>query len=352
MPSSDPLPPGPLPSGPAAAAPLPHPAGTETVSVILPAYNAGRFLGRAVASLQGAAEAEDPACRIAQIIIVDDGSSDDTAAVMARLAAADPRIEPVYNRHNQGPAGARNDALDRARGDWIAVLDADDAYGPGRLGRLVAAARAAGLEAIADLPLLYDLAADCPAPAQMQYPASGRLQRLEMADFLQPDPDTGLDLGLLKPVFRQGLKARGLLHYPDGLRHGEDCAMYVAMTRAGVGFGLLHEAHYIFSTRIGAVSGVRSPGSVTEVDYRAVAAEAARLRAALAAQGELDAGLAAILEAREARALQQNRRYGWTVLRRREWGRLRAWLRRDRRNRAELLAMVAAKLRGQRGLPD
>ncbi|MEI4488209.1 glycosyltransferase family 2 protein [Frigidibacter sp. MR17.14] len=318
------------------------------ISVILPAWNAAGFLERAVASVraqQGVAPGE------VEIVIVDDGSTDATAAVIARLAAADPGIVAVLGGANQGPAGARNTALSRARGSWIAVLDADDAYAPGRLARLVAQAEASGLDAIADLPLLYDLAAGCPAPDSLQHPAAGGLRRLGFRDFLGRDAATGLDLGLLKPVFHARLKAQGLLEYPAGLRHGEDCAMYVAMTRAGAAFGLLEEAHYVFSTRIGAVSGARSPGSVTDVDYRAVAAEAERLRAALAAQGEMDAELSALLDARVAGALQANRRYGWTVLRRREWGRLRLWLGKDRRNWSELARVLGAKLAGQRGLP-
>lgn len=326
--------------------PVPSPV-PGSVSVIIPVWNGARFLERAVASAQAQQGLAD-----LQIVVVDDASTDGTVAVLARLAAEDPRILPVYGTQNRGPAGARNAGLDRAAGEWIAVLDADDAYGPGRLARLVGVAGEGGLDVMADLPVLYDLAADCPAPDAMQYPASGALQRLGFRDFLTPDAATGLDLGLLKPVFHHSLRTRGLLHYPEGLRHGEDCAMYVAMTREGAAFGLLHEAHYLFSTRIGAVSGTRSPGSVTDVDYRAIAAEAERLRAGLAAQGALDAELSAILDRRVATALQQNRRYGWTVLRRGEWRLLWRWLRRDGRNGSEMARMIRAKAMGQRGLPQ
>lgn len=322
--------------------------GKETsVSVILPAYNAEKYLPRAVASVQAQDWAGD-----LEIVIVDDCSTDGTARVMAGLAAQDPRIQCISCPVNNGPARARNLALEQATGEWLAVLDADDAYQPDRLNRLVTRARSEQLDVIADLPVLFDLAADQPAPPTGQYPASGALQMLEMKDFLQHQPETGLDLGLLKPVFHRRLRDKGLLKYPDRLRHGEDCALYISMVREGVKFALLHEAYYLFSTRIGAVSQKISPGSVTDVDYRAVAAEAERLRGVLEDQGALSAEIRTLLDARMATALQQNRRYGWTMLRRREWRRLLRWFRQNPENIKDLASVLAAKSRGQRGLPD
>ncbi len=323
-----------------------HVAGM--ISVIIPAYNAARFLPRAVQSVQAQVGLSVPL----EIVIVNDGSSDATVQVAQDLAGADARIVFVNLEINQGPAAARNAGVARASGEWIAVLDADDAYTTGRLARLMDLACAENLDAVADLPLLYDLEADCAAPQEMQHPASGDLVTLAFRNFLEHDATTGLDLGLLKPMYHASLKTRGLLQYPANLRHGEDCALYVAMTRAGVRFGFLHEAHYIFSTRIGAVSGARSPGSVTLVDYRAIAAETDRLEAALEAQGELDAELRAVLAARRGQSLRQNRIYGWSCLRRREWKMLMQWLRKHPGNVMALAKIFAAKLAGHRGLPE
>jgi glycosyltransferase involved in cell wall biosynthesis len=89
------------------------------ISVIMPCYNQARFLPEAVASLQ------------AQIyphwecIIINDGSSDDTAHVGARLAAGDSRVR-LISQENHGLPGARNRGLDEARGQLIHFLDADD----------------------------------------------------------------------------------------------------------------------------------------------------------------------------------------------------------------------------------
>lgn len=314
------------------------------VSVVIPCYNAARFVGRAVAS------ALNQTGVVCEVIAVNDASSDDTTAVLAGLARAHPGLRVLDNPANLGPAGTRNRGIAAATGDWVALLDADDAFAPGRLARLIGVAEAEGVEILSDLPVLHDLAADSAAPVQL--PADGSLQRLEQADLLRPDPASGLDFGLLKPVFRRSLAEAGLWVYPETLRHGEDFALYFDLLGRGVPFAVLHEAHYIFSTRIGAVSGAYSPGSVTQVDYRAIAAYAETLSARHNSGSEADRALQALLAARVTFALRQNRIYGWTALRKRDLPRLGRWLRADRRNVAELGRMIAAKLGGHRGLPD
>jgi succinoglycan biosynthesis protein ExoO len=323
-------------------------ANPETVSIVIPAWNAVGFIGRAVASVQ--AGQEDNGLHLAEIIVVDDRSTDGTPAILEKLAAQEPRLKILRNAQNLGPGGTRNAGIAAAMGDWVAVLDADDAYASGRLPRLIRLAQGEGLDIIADLPVLYDLAADQAAPEQL--PASGQLQRLALADLLRPDPATGLDLGLLKPVFRRGLATQGLWRYPEAVRHGEDFALYFDLVGRHIPFGLLHEAHYIFSTRIGAISGSYSPGSVTSVDYRAIAAHAAELAEAYGAHPDADPEVMRLLNERQTRALRQNRIHGWTLLRKREWARLGQWLRKDRRNLSQMGRMALAKLVGHRGLPD
>jgi glycosyltransferase involved in cell wall biosynthesis len=89
------------------------------ISVVIPAYNAARFLCEAVASIHS------QVCRPIEIIIVDDGSSDQTAAVAAGLGS-DIRI--LRQPRNLGPAAARNRGIEAATGEAIAFLDADDLW--------------------------------------------------------------------------------------------------------------------------------------------------------------------------------------------------------------------------------
>jgi glycosyltransferase involved in cell wall biosynthesis len=94
-----------------------------SVSVIIPVYNGAKFLSEAVESIRR--QNYHPL----EIIIVDDGSTDETAALVASLGED---IRYVYQR-NRGPAAARNTGLAMARGDVIAFLDADDYWPPNKL---------------------------------------------------------------------------------------------------------------------------------------------------------------------------------------------------------------------------
>ena len=321
-------------------------ADTPAVSVVIPAYNAGRYLERAVASA-----VEQAGIGKVQVVIVNDSSTDNTAAVIAACEARFPeQVTALSNPQNLGPAGSRNRGLAAATGNWVAVLDADDAFEPGRLARLISVAETEGVEVVADLLVFFDLAAN--EIEEVQPACSGAVQRLQIEDFLQPDTESGLDLGLVKPVFRRELVERKLWRYPDGVRHAEDLALYVSVLRDGIEFALLREAHYLFSTRVGARSGRFSPGSVTAVNYNTVADQTEALREDMQLTGDISPRLAQVFEDRIARLRRQNRIYGWTVLRKGEMRRLMAWLRADTRNRQDLFAVIAQKFRGKRGLPE
>ncbi|WP_282607896.1 glycosyltransferase family 2 protein [Pelagibius sp. Alg239-R121] len=92
------------------------------VSVITPAYNAARFIGETIASVQ-AQSLQDW-----EMIIADDCSQDDTCEIVSRFASKDPRIVLVKQDKNSGPAATRNAALQRAGGRFIAFLDSDDLW--------------------------------------------------------------------------------------------------------------------------------------------------------------------------------------------------------------------------------
>ena len=98
----------------------------QKVSVIVPCYNYGHFLGAALQSVQA------QTLREWECIIVDDGSSDDTRAVAARYAALDTRIQYLFQT-NSGHSAARNRGLEAAQGQYLQFLDADDLLQPHKL---------------------------------------------------------------------------------------------------------------------------------------------------------------------------------------------------------------------------
>jgi len=92
------------------------------ITIIIPVYNGARFLGQAL----GSVIAQD--YRPIEIIVVDDGSTDDSAAIAESFAEVTCLSQP-----NQGAWVARNTAISKAKGEFIAFLDADDLWAPNKL---------------------------------------------------------------------------------------------------------------------------------------------------------------------------------------------------------------------------
>jgi glycosyltransferase involved in cell wall biosynthesis len=105
-------------------------ATVPRVSVHMPVYNSERYLDEAVGSIR-AQTFEDW-----ELIVIDDGSTDGSLAVLERHADADPRVR-LANRENRGIGVTRNECLSLARGEFFAAMDSDDISHPERLERQV-----------------------------------------------------------------------------------------------------------------------------------------------------------------------------------------------------------------------
>ncbi len=104
---------------------------TPAVSVVIPCYQAALLLPAAVRSVR------TQAGMTCEVVVVDDASTDDSAAVAGGLATADPLVRIVRLPTNSGPGVARNAGLRVAIGRYVAFLDADDEYAPGFLATAV-----------------------------------------------------------------------------------------------------------------------------------------------------------------------------------------------------------------------
>ncbi len=99
------------------------------VSVYIPTRNRASLLASAVESVRRQTYAN------LELVVVDDGSTDGTPALLAALARQEPRLRVIRNEQSQGGAAARNTAIRAARGTFITGLDDDDSFTPERIER-------------------------------------------------------------------------------------------------------------------------------------------------------------------------------------------------------------------------
>lgn len=114
------------------------------VSIVVPVYNAGEYIDRCAPSLIG----QSLGRREYEVIYVDDGSTDDSAERLARLAARHPNVR-VHRQENSGwPGKPRNVGIDMARGEYIQLVDQDDELAPEALERMYAIAARNGSDIV------------------------------------------------------------------------------------------------------------------------------------------------------------------------------------------------------------
>ncbi|TXI79584.1 MAG: glycosyltransferase [Flavobacteriales bacterium] len=220
---------------------------TPRVSVIVATYNYGRYIGDALRSVQ-VQTLTDWEC-----IVVDDASTDHTAEVVQAFVACDPRFRYVRLEHNSGVSVARNTGFDRARGEYLQLLDADDVIAPGKL-----ASHVAWMDAHPEVALVYsdfrpftgtpDLTG--PGTYQPDEKLSGSgdavLRRLLRGNFFR-----------MNTLLLRADVVRSLGGFSTAFRHIEDWDLWLRMFAAGHTVQFLHAPS--------AMAGVRdSPGSLSK----------------------------------------------------------------------------------------
>ena len=142
--------------------------GEDTlISIVMPAYNASETIATAIDSVFAQTYPHW------ELIVIDDGSQDDTKRIVERYVARDGRVRMLENRSNSGALFARKRGVDAARGQWIAFLDSDDAWKKNKLEKQLAAQRRTNAKllftasAFAALPGYFDvIVADVPCSGE------------------------------------------------------------------------------------------------------------------------------------------------------------------------------------------
>lgn len=234
-----------------------------SVSVVIAAYNAELFLERALRSALNQ-EGVD-----LEVLVIDDASGDGTAEVAKQQN--DPRIRYIRLDQNSGPAAARNRGFAEATGDWIAILDADDAFEPGRLKALTQAGADQGADFVSDN---FWILSERTGDRRLFLPEAldDGIERFDLATYAMANRlfISRRGTGYLKPLFRRAFVRSHSLAYDPTLRIGEDFMLVAQGLAAGAIYVRRRSAGYIYTTREGSISHRLNP---TDVEAMALADE-------------------------------------------------------------------------------
>ncbi|CAB3768519.1 glycosyltransferase family 2 protein [Paraburkholderia solisilvae] len=214
------------------------PAGRPEVSIVMANYNGARWLIDAIRSVQA------QTLRNWELLIADDASTDDSLRIMRAAAADDTRIVVLPAERNQGPSGARNRALDVARGQWITIVDSDDLITPRRLETMVEAARRDGAMIVADDLRIVD--EDGALTPRTLLALQGK-QTCDAVGLVKNDA-----FGYLQPMFdRRAIEG---VRYDEHLRVGEDFYFLLRVLAAHGSMTLYPEMGYLYRQRTRSLS--------------------------------------------------------------------------------------------------
>lgn len=236
------------------------------VTIILPTYNRAPFLADAIGSITAQEHVDW------QLVVVDDGSTDDTPQVLARLLEDLPGQATVVTQANAGSAGARNAGLDRASGGYVAFLDSDDLWLPHHLARCVSALeREPAVDWVYGACRIEDAASGRVIEADTFRPQGAprpfmRLKTRRAGDlFVIEDPRVveyqiahGLYSGLQNSVVRRAVFDRH--RFWTGLNVGEDESLLIRALASGMCIGYLDAVHAVYRVHDDNLSGAsRAP---------------------------------------------------------------------------------------------
>lgn len=212
------------------------------VSVIMPAFNAGAYIQKALESVLNQTEHDF------EVIVSDDFSTDNTVAVAEAMAEKDCRIKLIKSNQNRGPAYSRNRAISEANGQWIALLDADDFYHKDRLKALVNIGEEYQADVVADNIYYVNEVGDNPVIAVNHSKNNNKHEIISTSSFIQNDLPGKLSFsyGTLQPIIRRNFLYFNNITYDENARLGEDFILYIECLLNGAKFVFNYDAFYYY----------------------------------------------------------------------------------------------------------
>jgi len=221
------------------------------VSVIMPAFNAQDCVVAALQSVMDQTEQDF------EVIVVDDCSSDETAAVVSAFAKREPRVRLITLAANVGPGAARNLAIEAATGSWVALLDADDRYCPSRLEQLLEMATRNGADMVSDNILVCPKDGVKPDSIMFSEKRIPHEKQLTATEFIAENTNVGmgvrLSFGFMQPMVRRGFLVATGAKYPIN-RFGEDFMFAVRCLVLGAKWWVTPAPLYLYTVQHGSLT--------------------------------------------------------------------------------------------------
>lgn len=207
------------------------------VSVIIPVYNSEGTLSRAISS------AVDQTLTDLEVIVVVDGSKDNSLGIAKGWAERDGRVKVLDFAVNRGKSACMNDAIALAKGEWVAVLDADDRYLPNRLEVLYAEARDRAVDLVADNQIHVDAATGKAIKHAFQPDGDGR--SITLRNLIEnSSTQVNFSFGILKTFVKTRFVREKEVHYISEAKLGEDYYYLLEFLLAGGRAWLTSDALY------------------------------------------------------------------------------------------------------------
>lgn len=230
----------------------------KKVAIVIPLYNDAANVARAIES---AASQKLPDGYELEVIVVDDCSTDDSAAIAEQLRSRFSNLKVFRQHTNGGPSAARNRALSETDAGWFTPLDSDDLMKETRVSALLDVALEQDLDFVADNLLMTSEDAPDRAIRPLWPEKPEGVVELTASYFIDRSYNMETqrsELGFLKPLIRRDFLGDQVRPYRDDLRFGEDFELYARMLLDGARAQLVDPAGYFAVVRDGSASHVQS----------------------------------------------------------------------------------------------
>jgi len=232
--------------------------GSARLSVVVPAYDVAAYLPACLDSVL--AQAETLGRHELEVVVVDDGSPDDSGAIADSYAARDPRVRVVHT-DNHGLGAARNEGLRHVTGDLLAFADSDDVVPPGAYAALLKQLNRTGSDFVTGSIARWE------GGGLVEPPWMRRLHRQRADLDIDTLPEILGDVFAWNKLFRTDFWRGTGLSWPEGVRYEDQPTTTLAYLRARR-FGIIPEVVYHWRIRSDGTSITQQRSSTRDLRDR------------------------------------------------------------------------------------